>query len=90
MGLWDFRKEEEARISKYQALVAGCPKHPAYRYQLAPRTKCACCHELFDYNTQLKEWDEAVKGWWKTYHAVERKRQDAESRRMEDYLNSPG
>jgi hypothetical protein len=90
MPIFDFRREEEARLKKYQALVAGCPKHPSYRYLAAPRTKCPCCHELFDFQNQLKAWDEAKNSWWKTYHAVERKKQDEESRRREEWLNSPG
>jgi hypothetical protein len=88
MGLFDRFKEEEARIKKYKALIAGCPKHPAYRYKLA--SKCKTCAELFDFNKQLQDWDESVNGWWKTYHAVERKRQDEESWRREEWLNSPG
>lgn len=90
MGLFDFRREEEARNRKMMALVAGCHRHPSYRYKRKPTGKCQTCLELFDFHEQLKEWDARVNDWWKVYHRVEKKRMDEEYRAMEDRLNCPG
>lgn len=90
MGLFDYRKEEEARERKYRALVEGCKKHPGYRYKRKPQVKCAKCEELFDFAEQLRQWDAQCDQWWRVYHAVEYKKQQEWSEREEARLNYPG
>jgi hypothetical protein len=67
MDIFATRREEKARDKMYRALIAGCHKHPAYRYKRKPADKCKVCVELFDFKQQLDVWDEKVNGWWKEF-----------------------